>query len=100
MKKEIKKQIDSELFAASESVLKSHNPKATLEIKKHLKDASKKITRKFAKAIRAIEKSNGQSNNTSSAKVKAGGRRKITPLAKSTVKPRAKSSRKRTSNRK
>jgi hypothetical protein len=55
MKKGFKKQIEHELTEAIHIVLSGHNNHAVAKAQKAIKEASKLISKKFAKAIKALD---------------------------------------------
>jgi hypothetical protein len=55
MKKEQRKAFEKEISASITKLLSKHNAKAADKIRKHIKDAGKTISKKFAKALKHQE---------------------------------------------
>jgi len=77
MNKAERKQLESELLVASQGILKRYNISAASKVEKHLKDASKKVSKKFFKAVGNLEKpknnaaANGKKNGSKTVKSSA-----------------------------
>ena len=73
-KKELRKELESKLIKAIDGVLKRINDKASANMKKNVRGASKTLSRKFYKTLPSVEKPaskktpSSSSNSTSKTK--------------------------------
>jgi hypothetical protein len=80
MNKEIRNRIETELIAAYQEVLKKYSPEGALKVRKNLKESSRKLTKKFHKVVKDLEKKEGakkpfvQSKQSGKSATKGPGR--------------------------